>query len=450
MATIQSVLLKSNKNKEGKCPVSIRVTSKSTRLHLPTGFFASEEEFVEGKNAGRYKQGTGIPKFTVQRKESGKIAAYTNREANNTLAELENKVSRAIADFEESGKLWTMEMLKDVILNEARRSLFYQYALDVIDTEYISKGAFKRAAIVKDALQSFKKYDPKFEKKEFQDITAKYIQGYINNRTKAGNALSTINLRLREIRRIFNIAIRDGLTTQDYYPFSTGRGDGVKLKKAEITKAENYLTKESLEKMANTKMRKKVHEKVKHLFLFSFYCRGINWKDMALLTTDNLKRLTITDETTKESREETVIQYSRSKTNGSYQIIVTPVIDNELQWFKKNTRLLGNHLLPIIQENVAEEHLDIYLQQSRKRFNRQLREIAEILEFPESQRNITFYTGRHSFAMYLQNENKPVEIISQALGHQSVETTKHYLAKFSTTKMAEETFIDLSKNEETP
>ena len=47
-------------------------------------------------------------------------------------------------------------------------------------------------------------------------------------------------------------------------------------------------------------------------------------------------------------------------------------------------------------------------------------------------------------AMTMQDKGKPVEIISQALGHQSVETTKHYLAKFSTTRMAEETDIDLS------
>lgn len=48
-----------------------------------------------------------------------------------------------------------------------------------------------------------------------------------------------------------------------------------------------------------------------------------------------------------------------------------------------------------------------------------------------------------AFAMTLKNKDKSIEIISQALGHQSVETTKHYLAKFSTTKMAEETDIDL-------
>lgn len=46
--------------------------------------------------------------------------------------------------------------------------------------------------------------------------------------------------------------------------------------------------------------------------------------------------------------------------------------------------------------------------------------------------------------MTMLNLDKSIEVISQALGHQSVETTKHYLAKFSSSKMAKETDIDLS------
>ena len=67
-----------------------------------------------------------------------------------------------------------------------------------------------------------------------------------------------------------------------------------------------------------------------------------------------------------------------------------------------------------------------------------------MLDFQESQQDITFYTVSHSYATIMLNLDKPVEIISHALGHQSVETTKHWLAKFSSTKMAKETDIDLS------
>lgn len=138
-----------------------------------------------------------------------------------------------------------------------------------------------------------------------------------------------------------------------------------------------------------------------------------------------------------------MLQYKRSKTQGEFDILVTPNIRRELNWFKESTVLFEDYLLPIISVNVEPEKLNDYLHQIRKRFNRSLKDIAEAVGLPESQQKISIYSARHSFAMTLQDKGKPVEIINQALGHQSVETTKHYLAKFSTTKMPEETDIDL-------
>ena len=166
---------------------------------------------------------------------------------------------------------------------------------------------------------------------------------------------------------------------------------------------------------------------------------------MAQLTKENIFKVTVTDDTTKESKEVSVMQYRRSKTRGEFDIQVTPTIQGELDWFAKNTKLYGDYVLPIVREKVDDDKLDEYLKQSRRRFNRNLKLLAKELGLPESQQDISIYTARHSFAMTLQNKGKSVEIISQALGHQSVETTKHYLAKFSTTKMAEETDIDLSE-----
>ena len=174
----------------------------------------------------------------------------------------------------------------------------------------------------------------------------------------------------------------------------------------------------------------------------------MNWKDMALLTTDSFYKITVTDIATKESRQVMMMQYLRSKTKGEYDIQITANIQRELDWFKENTKLFKNYVIPIISIDEAPDKLDDYLEQIRKRANRSLKTIAKMLELPDSQQKISFYSARHSFAMTMQNQGKPVEIISQALGHQSVETTKHYLAKFSTTEMAEQTDIDLSAPEE--
>ena len=436
--------MKDRPSDDGKYPVYVRVSDRGKRLHLSTGFEASEKEFLEGKDEGRFLQGRGVPKFFVFRKENGTQVKYDNKEANDVLSEIEKKINSLIDGYVENGVLWTITQLKEDFQNKTKRAYFYAFAESMIESEYRSKNAFQHARIVEDALNSFKKYDPAFEKKEFQDITPKYLQGFINYWTREGNSSSTIGIRLREIRRIYNVAIRDGVISQDYYPFSRSSGDsGVKIPRTEINKADKYLTKESLKALLKGKLKKKVHNKTRHLFLFSLFSRGMNWKDMALLTNDSFYKTTVTDETTKETKEVTMMRYQRSKTKREFDIEVSEEIRYELKWFKENTKLYGKHVLPIILEKVEPEKLDVYLQQSRKKFNRHLKDVAKELKFPESQQDISIYTARHSFAMYLQNKGIAIEYISEALGHQSIKTTRHYLDKFSTTKMAEVTSINL-------
>lgn len=123
---------------------------------------------------------------------------------------------------------------------------------------------------------------------------------------------------MREIRRFFNIAIRDKVITPELYPFSSGKEDGkVRIPQSELSKTDQYLTLDSLKALANTSFKNAVLERTRHLFLFSYYCRGMNWKDMALLTKENFYQATVTDETTKESKEVVMLQYRRSKTKGS-------------------------------------------------------------------------------------------------------------------------------------
>ena len=145
---------------------------------------------------------------------------------------------------------------------------------------------------------------------------------------------------------------------------------------------------------------------------------------MALLTKDRIYPKTIIDAKTHQSMQVMMMEYRRSKTKGEFEIQISQTIQQELDWFKKHTTTFKDYVLPIIGIEVAPEKLDDYLLQVRKRFNRSLREIALDLKFPDSQQDISIYTARHRFAMTLRHNGKPIEIISQALGHQSVETAE--------------------------
>lgn len=446
MATIRTVLKKSKTNAKGEHPIVLRLAdSDNKRTHFFTGFYSTEDKFDTSKDGGRFFQGRGVKAFTVERKEEdGSTKIYTNKDANDKLAALEERAHSILRRYNEDHVDWGFEQFRADFTNAPKRELFLTYAEDVMEKEYRAKGQFQKASIMEDAIQSFKNYDGQLSRKAFQDITPKYLEGYVSFCRKKGNGNGTISIRLREIRRIFNLAIGEKVIKPELYPFSSGKEDGkVRLPKVELSKTDQYLTEESLKKIAKMVMEDQILERTRHLFLFSFYCRGINWKDMALLTKSDFHLAMVTDETTKKSKEVTILQYQRSKTKGTFDILVSSNIQRELDWFKENTELYQDYVLPIISLDVKPEGLDEYLKQRRKRFNRSLRALAKKLQLPESQQNITIYTARHSFAMTLQTAEKPIEIISQALGHQSVETTKHYLAKFSTTKMAEETEINL-------
>lgn len=444
MATIRSIL-KSTKDADGRHPILLCISDRGKRAYFSTGFSATEKEFEVTKQGGRFIQGKGIRKFIVERKdESGSLDTFSNMEANDKLAALEARAKAIIQKYNDEHISWGFEQFRTDFTNAPKRESFYAFAEDIIEKEYTSQGRHKSAEVAKEAIKSLYLYDPQIKSRPFQDLNKTYLKGYMDFCRKRGNSDSTLKIRLGEIRRIFNIAIREKVISQELYPFSSGKEDGkIRIPKTKPNKTDQYLTKESLQKLARTPFDNHVLERTRHLYLFSYYSRGMNWKDMALLTKSSFYLKTVTDESKRQTMQVKVMEYRRSKTKGEFEIQVTANIQRELDWFKNNTTPFGDYVLPIIRVDVTPERLDAYLSQVRKRCNRSLREIAQKLEFPESQQNITFYTARHSFAMTLQTAEKPIEIISQALGHQSVETTKHYLAKFSTTKMAEETDINL-------
>ena len=444
MATIRSIM-KSTKDADGRYPILLCISDRGKRAYFSTGFSATEKEFEVTKEGGRFIQGKGIKKFYVDRKEEdGSIQSYSNMEANDKLAALEARGKDILRKYNDEHISWGFEQFRADFTNAPKREYFLSFAEDIIEKEYTTRGRHKSAEVAKEALQSLRLYDSQIGSRTFQDINKTYLSGYMDFCRKRGNSDSTLKIRLGEIRRILNIAIREKVISQELYPFSSGKEDGkIRIPKTKPNKTDQYITKENLQKLARTPFENHVLERTRHLFLFSYYCRGMNWKDMALLTNSSFYLKTVTDETTRQTMQVKVMEYRRSKTKGEFEIQVTANIQRELDWFKNNTTTFGDYVLPIIRVSVTPEGLDAYLSQIRKRCNHSLREIAQKLEFPESQQNITIYTARHSFAMSLQTAEKPIEIISQALGHQSVETTKHYLAKFSTTKMAEETDINL-------
>lgn len=487
MATVRIILHKSRPIGD-EYPVYLRITdSTGKRIHLPTGLFAKKEDFDESKEGGRFRQGKGVQSYKIRKVTNGTTEYITNAAANIELETKRKRATKLIDGYQEQGTDWTLERFRNEFEKQPGRTLFIDYVEKRL--EILRKGGqIQSEQILHYTLVSMKKYDSKLGEKYLQDITPEYIKQYVKRCEKDGMATNTISIRLRQIRRLFSLAKEEGLT--EAYPFESKALEkkGVSIPNGGHTKVESYLPKESLKKIASVDLENPRLDTARHLFLFSTYCYGMNWKDMAQLTTENIK--SATNEVTEE--EGKVISYYRQKTKttkreaSTIDIWVTPVIQQELDWFERNTKTVKEYLLPIITdfsyvtgeefqhikkgesarkfeaekiaqiqagnislEELNDELLNGYVNQRRKRFNKAIRDVAGKAGVPESQvEGLTIYSARHSFAMALQNKGVSVEKISQALGHESIETTKAYLDRFSVGQMAVDTAIDLMDAEE--
>ena len=294
MARIRTIL-KSSKDADGTYAVLLMLSYRGVRSYFSTGFSIDPSKFDESKEGGgRFVQGRGVKEYYIPRKEEdGSTVLYTNKEANNTLVEMEKRASTILKGYNENRVAWSMEQFRSDFINAPKKSSFLRFAEDVVEKEYRDRGQYSTADTVKYTIISLKRFDSSLANRTFQEISPKYLENYDSFCREEGALPGTISIRVRVIKRIFNIAIRDNVVTRDQYPFSNGADDGkYKPPQPRLTRTNQFLPVESLKLLANHTFERPNYERDKHLFLFSFYCMGINWKDMALLTSRNFHIIT--------------------------------------------------------------------------------------------------------------------------------------------------------------
>lgn len=149
----------------------------------------------------------------------------------------------------------------------------------------------------------------------------------------------------------------------------------------------------------------------RNIFMFSFYTRGMSFIDMAFLK--------------KKDLQNGVLSYRRHKTN--QQLFI--------KWEKPMQELIDKfdtsgtpYLLPIIKncDNDARKQY----KSDAHRVNQSLKKIGKMLGLGIS---LTSYVARHSWASIAKSKNIPIATISEAMGDDSENTTRIYLASLDTT-----------------
>ncbi len=232
-------------------------------------------------------------------------------------------------------------------------------------------------------------YDPDLDKRNFEDITIRWLTDFDTFLSKTSPSQNARNIHFRNIRTVINAAIDDELTT--HYPFRRFKIRPVPTKK-------RSLSIENIQKVFNAKGLEDWEIKYLDFFKLSFMLIGINVVDLCNLTEIADGR----------------IEYDRAKTHKPYSIKVEPKAMELIEKYKGEKHLLN------FTDNYANY---------RHFYNNLCKGLGSIRN-KLGLKSLTSYWARHTWATIAYNDcNISKDIIAQALGHGSGSVTDIYLDK---------------------
>lgn len=327
-----------------------------------------------------------------------------NRYLNILAARIEEDTERlrvAIRKLEQSGN-YTPGQIVAAYLASDSNSDFIAYARKEVDRTR-RMGKVRTAEAYASSLNSFQRFWGEQGDMAFEDIDAALMTEYEAYLEQDGKCPNTVSFYMRNLRTLYNRAVEEGLT-ENRFPFRRVNTRVEKTVKRAVT-AEIIARIKELELSLHPAL-----EFTRDLFLLCFYLRGMSFVDLAFLK--------------KKDLQNGVLVYRRRKTGQQLCIKWEPSMQEIV---RKYTDPESPYMLPIIKESGKNERRQ-YLNASHL-MNRKLKKIGRMIGCPIK---LTFYVSRHGWASIAQSQHIPLPVISEALGHDSEDTTRIYLALLDT------------------
>lgn len=254
------------------------------------------------------------------------------------------------------------------------------------------------------------------------DFLTTYEQWMLQNgnvrRPGVGASLTTIGIYLRHLRVVVNEAVETGIIARSAYPFGpngfvipAGANPKKALPKADIDKFKAY------QPLSGT-MEQRSHD----LWLFTYYCNGINLTDICHLTWAQVDlkagKLSFVRQKTSRSRKQNQMQIIAHLRPETLAIIN--------RWATTD-QSPTSYVFPFLAPDMDARRRKDIVKQITLITNRWTRKIAASLEIDT---DVTTYAARHSFATVLLKSKASLAFISKSLGHTNLKTTESYLGSF--------------------
>jgi len=388
--TIALYLDRRHKLKNGKYMLKLRVGfnvhSKQVQKYYSTGYSLSEKEW-DGYNA------TPVP--------------FALRKMRQEIIKFEAKANSII---EEDPRI-SVEMFEARLIGKYAAGSGISILFKEVISQFEHEGRISTASAYRCALKSLMEYRGDFP---LEVVDYEFLDGYEKWMTTAqdkdnrAESITTVGFYLRALRAIYNIAMEKRIVSRDLYPF--GRNGYTIPKGSNFKKALKAVDKVKVQKVKGADDYEK---RAIAFWMFSYYCNGMNFTDMAYLRPSDI--------------HEEVITFVRRKTMRTVREvkpIVVP-IRNEVH---KIIAQYGKHepyCFGIINDEHTPKEKYNKIRDWIKRTNKYVNRVTKRLGILGK---VNTYNARHTFATMLLKGKTDVKAIQQSLGHRSISTTEAYLA----------------------
>lgn len=312
-----------------------------------------------------------------------------------------NTLESIILRLEQTGMLYSADDIVAAYARKVKAGGFLSFLRKHI-AHLVKSGRLSAARKARITLNSFSSFldsdDIAFERMD-GNLLEEY-EGWLKRRNVCMN---TSSFYMRTLRAVYNIAVERNLTEQQH-PFRhvyTGMDKTVK----------RALPLGIIRKIRNLDLSLcPALDFARNIFLLSFYLRGMSFVDMCFLK--------------KKDLAGGILSYRRQKTGQLLQV----------KWEKPMQELLDllgesdtDYLFPLIADATGNEWKQY--ENALRKVNRNLKKVGRMAGLETA---LTTYVARHSWASVAKSHHIPITTISEGLGHDSVSTTKIYLASLDT------------------
>lgn len=399
--SIRVRLYRSKTYSDGKHPVRIFLSQKGVRRSINTGIALKASEWNDKKNEVRSQ--------VKKRNAYQKIITQTV-----------NNIESVILKHEMQGKSLSLATLVDQISPNKTSSEsvndFFNRKIEWLN-ENNKIGSLRTYKYTRNTLFKFTKQRTIL----FEDITPSFVNSFDAFLSKKGISSASKGIILRNLRALYNSAIKKGIALEDEYPF---KKLDFSIPSTALPAERKFLNKEEMDliKKADVTNIENPTELALIVFKLIYLSGGTNFRDLCLLRHKDLANISI--------------RYIRRKTTKEINYKLREDALELLQLFIKGSPNPNEYILPFLsrKRHTTEKKIDNRIRKCLLGINRELKYWQVKLDIPIK---LTTYVARHSFASAAYRGGVNIKELQQVFAHSSIATTARYVGQFDTGEVSD-------------